>query len=592
MWGIDTEEQDGQTVAIVAACDDDTVPPIILADPNGLRTRQLLDFLVTLPGGLKTAFAFNYDATMILRSLPFSLLNHLRVTGHVYADEWKVSHIPGKRFYVRNRMTRQGCQVWDVFSWYPTSFARVIEDWDLARGPELEEIQTMKALRSDFANVAFERIVDYCVMECRLLARYVRVLWDLHRSVDLALTSYCGPGSTASAIFRAQGWKPPTRPEVVTAIASAAFYGGRNEISSLGEIDGPLYHYDIGSAYPFEIANLPAIRGWQHATSAPSSDWWGYAHVTWNLPTSTVWGPFPMRGGQTTVGRSLSLLYPRAGSGIYHSSEIDAARAVYGAAIKVHKAWVAIRDDGRPFDWVRDLAARRLAYKDAGDPKAYPLKVGLNSLYGKMVQRVGKAPYRDVVYGAAITAATRARLLSVLADRQHNALLAATDGILLTEPHTGLRLSNALGDWEVQEYATAFLAQSGVYWLDDKIRTRGFRRHSLDQAKVRSTWRKRKTSAEIVYDERRFIGYRLAAARNRPDQVGTWNESQRRLFLTPYPRREPWKWIGNRLLTRPAQLTDWTLRAELDDLLLELEEQDFAFSPFEDVEDPDWHLDD
>lgn len=592
IWAIDTEEVEGKTVCIVAA--NEAGDSHRLVDAEGIGTINALEFLTHLPDGLKVSFAFNYDVTMLTRDVPFHLLNHLRRFNKVTAGDFQLRHIPGKRFWAKDDVEEESVQVWDVWSWWQRSFNKLLDDWDgLADADDRAFIRKMKALRDSFETVPLDTIVEYCTMECKLLAKWVRILLELHEGVDLHLRSYCGPGSTASAIYQKNGYKPNDHMPEINGTAMLAYYGGRNEVSSLGIIDGPIYAYDIGSAYPFEISILPAIHGWTFRRDIPKRDWWGFAAVKWKLPERTVWGPFPIRGARIAEqGRTMSLVYPTEGKGVYHSTEVMAALKAYGSEhFEVSAVWEA-DVSGRPFAWVEELAATRLKYKAEGDPLAYPLKVGLNALYGKMAQRSGKAPYRDVVYAAAVTAGTRARLLPVLAKLGHKALLAATDGILTTVKVPSLEIGDSLGQWELKTYPDACIAQSGVYWLGDKIRTRGFRRNTVTKAEVLRVWTNEGEGAEILYDERRFLGYRIATHRNRPDQIGKWIESERRLRLSPYPRRRSYRKKGHQLKTLPPTLESWEMSKMLDEVMLTKSDASFLFQRLATLEDPEWNLDD
>lgn len=589
VYGIDTEAQDNKTVCIVAAADGGERR--VLRSDTGLSSYAMLHWLVNLPKGLKVAFAWNYDVTMILRDFPFETLDKLRRYGVVGFDRWKIRHIPGKRFWVKDRVSGKTCQIWDVWTWYPYSFNRLLEKWDLASEEEAKFIRRMKSVRDKFDTLGLDEIVDYCALECRLLSRWTNNILRLHRESGLSLRSYCGPGSSASAIFRANGWKPPARDEELLEVAGTAFYGGRNETSCIGVADGPIYSYDIGSAYPYEISKLPEIVGWRKRKGPPPDleTFWGFAEVEWVVPEGTVWGPFPVRGAILKTGRALSLVYPLEGRGVYHSSEIKAALSVFPNSIRIRRTWEAETTGAEPLAWVRDLAARRLKLKAEGNPLAYPLKVGLNALYGKMVQRKGKAPYRDIVYGAAITAETRARIFRILSALGHDALLSATDGILSRQEFSDLDFGSNLGQWEREVFPDAFIAQSGVYWVGEKIRTRGFRRRSLNRAEIQREWMRHGLRAEVEYDERRFIGYRAATARGRPDLIGVWKESVRHLRLNPFPRRKPGE-DGKLMTTYPPSQTEWQIRMLVDEIMLD-NAGSKIYESVSTIEDPEWNSD-
>lgn len=62
----------------------------------------------------------------------------------------------------------------------------------------------------------------------------------------------------------------------------------------------------------------------------------------------------------------------------------------------MHEVWIAQRCcDCKPYEWISEVYAERQKLGTA--TKGYPLKLALNSLYGKRAQRSGRGPYHDVV---------------------------------------------------------------------------------------------------------------------------------------------------------------------------------------------------
>jgi len=88
--------------------------------------------------------------------------------------------------------------------------------------------------------------------------------------------------------------------------------------------------------------------------------------------------------------------------------------------------------DCRPFDWVRALYEERR--RIGSNTRGYPLKLRLNSLYGKMAQRCGRGPYYDAVSAGLITAITRARLIEALAQDPQSVVMLATDALFSMQP--------------------------------------------------------------------------------------------------------------------------------------------------------------
>ena len=72
----------------------------------------------------------------------------------------------------------------------------------LAFEDEKALIEEMKAQRGDFAGVELEKITQYCLSECRLLASRMTQLRELFYKADIRPVSWHGPGALASAVFR------------------------------------------------------------------------------------------------------------------------------------------------------------------------------------------------------------------------------------------------------------------------------------------------------------------------------------------------------------------------------------------------------
>lgn len=554
-----------------------------LHDPQGLTMDRILDWMLLFSARLCIGYFFDYDVQMILRQLPPQFLHQLRLKGRCLYRKYRIRHIPQKRFSVTDTETGDTVTIWNVSGWTQCSFVKLITDWGIGTPEEQAFVASMKAKRSDLSNETSEDLVRYTTLECRLLSVWFERMLALHESVGIRLTAYSGAGSTAAAMFRKAKWEPPEVPPHVQTIAEAAFFGGRSETSCIGEYEGDVFGYDINSAYPFAIANLPDIRGakW-YRTKRYDPHLFGFWRVRWKQPAKSCWGLFPVRGAKLPTGkRSLSLLYPIEGEGWFHSCEVAiAVKTGYCEPIE----GLVIEPKGKPFDWVLETVEERLRLKSEGNPANIVLKLGLNSLYGKLAQHSGQHPLQCMVYAAAITARTRAMILDAIHDAGHQVLLVATDGILSTRP-LDLPLSGRLGEWEFTLYRGAWILQAGVYWAGGKIRTRGIDGRSLDRAEVDRLWRKRGVEAKLTLPVRRVVSYRAACARGKPELAGEWIEQVRTVRFDPRPRRKRWKWDGGRLLTLPADVQAYLAAAALDQASLDALEE----AAYDDCEAlPDW----
>ncbi len=582
--GVDCETNSFGVVLFLASNEEKRKNYLYRAE--GLGLQEILDWLILVcNGNLAFGYFFDYDVNQIIGMLPPIHQGQLAVAGRVTWRDYQIRHIPSKRFMVRYE--GKAAVIWDCSSWAQCSFLKTCVDWRLGTESERAIIQRMKSQRGDFDNATEAELVEYTTLECSLLCEWTRRILELHETCEIQLRAYSGPGSTASAMVRKSGWKPPEVPEEIQAIAELAFFGGRSEISRIGPVSGPVYGYDINSAYPSAIATLPEIEGFRWFRSKTyKAQLWGFWKVAWKQPPTTPWGLFPVRGALLPSGRrSLSLLYPTEGVGWFHSEEISAAMQVAPNCINFLDSRV-IYPSGQPFKWVEETAARRMQYKAEKDERAFPLKVGLNSIYGKLAQHSGSHPLQCMVYAAAITAATRAALLRAAYSEGHNVVLLATDGILSTVP-LNLPIGNTLGTWETETYDSAWMLQSGVYWAGGKKRTRGIDARSLELSQVEEIWRRRGTSGQLTLPSRRVLGYRLCAAQNKLHLTGTWSDTTRTVKFSPAPRRRSWRRYDDAMLTVPARVADYKAQARLDSLALAL---DSGFQ-FEDEAQPDWSID-
>jgi hypothetical protein len=365
----------------------------------------------------------------------------------------------------------------------------------------------------------------------------------------------------------------PRRPErdpKFEAAANPAYYGGRFEVSRIGSVSGPVYEYDLKSAYPAAMLDLPCPlhTRWQHKPRERNlpSDGLYLAKVSFAHPDGPWCGlPFRHNGG---------LFWPFQGTGWYWSPEIEAPRQHLHADVAiVHDLWVARCEcDCRPFDWVRDVYEdrRRLG----SGTKGYPLKLALASLYGKMAQRVGRGPYHDVVSAGLITAMTRARLIEALGQDPEAVVMLATDAVFSTR-RLSLDIGEGLGQWEEKIWPDLFIVQPGVYWsptkLQGSVKSRGAPRSVIGEAahwfhQVFHEWfevmrppgameclLKERSIPSVPVTVRVFNGCRRAHPRGRPSKpwlAGKWEDVSRYVSFEWSTKRDATRTVlGDHYLT-------------------------------------------
>src|SRR4029077_1346443 len=103
---------------------------------------------------------------------------------------------------------------------------------------------------------------SYCRREVILLAELMEKFREVAIDTDMVPVNWRGPGAIAAALYHRH--KEPKRmelevkrPKRLQAMAAAAYYGGRFEVTQIGKVAGPVYEYDINSAYPAAMLKLP-----------------------------------------------------------------------------------------------------------------------------------------------------------------------------------------------------------------------------------------------------------------------------------------------------------------------------------------------
>ena len=296
----------------------------------------------------------------------------------------------------------------------------------------------MKAHRHEFDKLPFEDVLAYCLKECQFMGQLAQKLTDAHKAVGLELKSYHGAGSSAGAMLTTMGIKEKIikAPEEMTDAIASAFFGGRFENSRIGTVPGPVFNFDISSAYPYQLPFLPCLEHGEwlwtdNELDLDQTQEFSAALVHYGLsphPQFTAWGPFPFRTNEGSIAFPIE-----SGGGWVWRSEYLAGRAAF-PNVYFRGAWLRTRTCACiPFKRIPEFYTERMRIGKEGP--GLVLKLGMNSCYGKLAQSVGNALFNSWVWAGIITGGTRAQILHVLAmhrDRS-NLLMIATDGVFTLE---------------------------------------------------------------------------------------------------------------------------------------------------------------
>ena len=527
---------------------------------EGLGTRECLDYLLALGGrdARVCGYYLSYDWTMILRDLPdldiYQLFRpELRVDGTTFARvSWHgyKLHWLGGAMWIQKGKRR--VTVWDLGKFCQSPFVDALDNWKLA--PDVrEQIAVMKKRRSLFTWRERTRIREYCLSECRALGELATALEAAHDAAELTPRAWHGPGSTAGALLARHSIDERRGhiPKEVGEAARVAYFGGRAEISCNGFVKGPVYGYDISSAYPYHASRLPCLEHGQWAETTCEADIATAAHavVRGHVEHSRGdWGALPVRLSNG------SIVFPLAGaSGWWWRDEWQSARA-HWPGLRFERAYTLHTTcDCKPFAFLPEVFTQRLAVgKETGAGKI--LKLAMNSVYGKLAQTVGGGKYASRVWAGMLTAATRAQVLDLLAahTRQDSVLMIATDGLFSTELHSADYDSDTkvgavkLGGWERCVYPEGMtLVRPGIYATGNKLRARGLGRDNLNEKARKALSDGLAQGAErVILAPRTAFGgaksmvYATAAgAVKRSKFYGQWHEIPTCVSISPAPKR-------------------------------------------------------
>jgi hypothetical protein len=540
-------------------------------DDEGLPTKACLDFLLDLPkDSIPVAFGLNYDVNMILRDLGRQTLKQLWDEGSCHWGPYHLEWIPGKWFAVKRFTENPDCRwckgtgskmvfkegkkpreekcprcfnstkVNETFGFFQMRFTAALEKWNITV-QDSDELEEMKGARSIFDPQMRDRVIDYCHTECCLLVDLLDALRKALLAVDIRLTSWNGAGSIAASLLRREGVKqhlvPHTElPEEVQHASLAAYFGGRTELFQQGEFP-TVSQYDIRSAYPHAALSLPSLVGGAWVTTEtydPTADhalW----DVEWSIPEGVLIAPFPYR----SKGR---ICYPLNGRGWYHSAEVTQALLHHQEFVTVREGVVfqPFKDCAHPFDFIPHIFTYRRQLQREGHAGEKCLKLGINSLYGKLAQGVGYRdslpPFQSYFWAGEITARTRARLSEAMHKAPDQLLMVATDGVFF-KGEVDIPVSESLGGWERTLLSEAFTAQPGVYCAikgETEIkRSRGFFAKEIDFQALRTGYQEDGCNFIGHYSSTRFVGAGTALMSKDLSAWRTWREGDRKLSLYP-----------------------------------------------------------
>lgn len=517
-------------------------------DGPDLSTKSCLTLIDTADkDAIHFGFAFSYDVNMIIKDLSKNHLRILKDKGHVVWRQWRIEYLPNKWFMVTNRRTHKTVRIWDVFSFFMCSAIKAWEQYGI-------EVSTGvlqgKQARGTNSYLALGSVREYWAEENDAYVALVSKLRMALHSADLFISSWHGPGAIASYSLRKHhmGAAMAQPPIQVNDAAQYAYGGGRFELFKVGRAMAPVYEYDINSAYPYAISQLPNLaRGvWRHVVKPDRISRFGVYRITWRVnpfKDNNMMRPMPFFHRD----KHGMISFPCINETWVWSPELKGKLNFPG--LTIHEGWEFIEEDptDRPFAWLADNYELRRQLKQPtleypnGNPAQLALKLQMNSMYGKMAQRVGwneeklTAPkWHQLEWAGWVVSYCRAMVFHASLYAGMDLVAFETDAVFSTKSlRESLNIGAGLGQWEETVYADFVYLQSGCRFglsvpTDGKengtwkAKYRGFDSGSITLEASLSALGGEPESWVVAGKTSRFVGFAQAMH----SDFGSWREFQ------------------------------------------------------------------
>jgi hypothetical protein len=665
------------------------------ADRRGLSTLDCLNFLLEVrqrnPQHQLVCFGASYDVNMWLKDLPYNLIRKLHKTGICL---WRRRDSTGNNylFTLMYRKSKEFCvtrqiievdgdnkiiskgpkitaKVWDVIGFFQQKFVDALKSFFPAPDEQvalhLDLIAEEKENRNAFDFERIDQIKQYTSYEVDGLVQLMDKLLYYCKEARIRPSRFDGAGALSAALLKSKSMKEYLGYELgqfeledriaegdglhagdipfeTMKASQYAFYGARIEACKVGLHVGKIWRYDVRSCYPSCMVNLPNVAAgtWKLVSNPQEIKPFAIYEIVWKFEPGQPFYPFLYR----ERGPGNIKIPPSGHAWQWGYEVIEVQESLKSDQLKgeilVLQGYEFLPGDGiRPYAFLTETYQLRKRYKDEGNGAAIALKLAINSVYGKTVQRKSfrgkevtelvtsgakaprRAPYFQLQYGGATLSMARAKLWKAAMQAPESVIAFATDA-LWTTTQLDLDVSSDLGAWEETELDAFMSVQAGVYFYKEKDKEwkekyRGYGLGMIKRQTVLEMWRE--NISQYYIPARLFItmGSALANPETFKERWGRWVDGSKMEQPDPItgtnlePREgfrilSVWPHSGKR--TRPeGSVHDLSLSMERlkvesirrDSLLTasleELKKEKYLSSihklPFSDEEEDEQHLD-
>ncbi len=542
---IDTETWQGD-IFLIADSDGDYID----AFKGGISIDSVISFLTRPKFETSWNFCYNltYDASVILKLLDKSILatyKKKRAFRFKY-NKFNFYFIPKKTLRIS-----KGHHSWvfyDVAQFY--DFQNLQNAYKKNIGELPQNYLKMKSKRKEFSPNYFrdnrKDVRHSCIDDCKLTKELSNHWIKLFgKAFEFYPSRWISSGYLAEKVLINHDVEIPffrDLPYELQEFAFNSYFGGRFEMLKRGFI-GEAWLYDINSAYPYALSQMPDItKGtWRESLRSISDKAiLGFFKIEVKYDETEYLPAFAFR----RITRNNDLVCFPAGNFVTYAT-LEELKNVDSKNYKIIDSWQYFDDNPTyPFrEFIEKFYKKRKLLKEQGNHLQLPIKIILNAIYGKMGQKQNRKIgnlFNPVIF-AFITGFARSQLISFVKENnlEKDVVAFATDSVCVTRKVNVD--STELGGFSLDKHAfDVYYLQNGFYRFDKKWKLRGLGKLGNKEIEQIDT---------IERDGRLYYKYlvlrtkKLASAiiQNKIDEVGRLKEETREVNLNGDDKRF---WLG------------------------------------------------
>jgi hypothetical protein len=469
VFGLDTETWKGDI--------------FLLADSSerfidDISAKSVIDFLFhkKYQSGWNFFYNLGYDAEVILKLLDQELEVYKKTNILEFRfNDYRLSYIPDK--ILRISKGHHSVVFYDIGQYFHASLPVAYEK--NIKIPLPESYKEFKSKRSEFTPRFYARnknkVRNYCITDCKL-TRELAEYWikHFHDAFSIYCKKWISSGYLAEKVLINNGIEIPKFNSIPYEIQKLAWavvdHGGRFEITKRGFI-GTAHLYDINSAYPSAIARIPDLtKGkWVKSKSIHPKAELGFFRIIADIPDDKHVAPFPFK-------KANRIFFPTGKfETIVTLHELRACESPKYYQILESYQFVPSGSVYPYQKYIESLYLKRLELKQKNDPLQLPIKIILNSIYGKTGQKSGGIGnlFNPVIF-VSITGMIRGLLYDfVIRNNLEKDIIAFATDSILTKRKLELQ-SNKIGEFSfVKSADDTFILQNGYNRMNGEWKNRG-----------------------------------------------------------------------------------------------------------------------